>query len=271
MEVVKFFESVSFYRFRAYTYPFQDNLDTNHPFIRDIDFNTIWNLYEFDRKLRLICMDAIERIEVSIRTQLIYHMSHMDGWQWHTNKNNFGNTKRWLYDLKKLNEQIGSSTEVFIKDHKKRYSLNSPIPSLKSFEAISFGLLSKFYNNLKPKFQKKISRKYSLPAVLLVNWLHGMAVIRNICAHHGRLYNRKLTTSYLFPRKKLDGFIKDPTKDYYRLFMSLSSLLFLLKNVDPHSTFLPDFNAALVRHNIEPNKLMHFPTNWNDEPLWKLK
>lgn len=81
----KILSNISYYRLRAYTYPFQDNINPDHPFKQEITFEEIIKLYEFDSKLRLIIFEATEYIEVALRTQIVYQMSIKNGSHWHTN------------------------------------------------------------------------------------------------------------------------------------------------------------------------------------------
>lgn len=73
-----YLSNISYYRLRAYTYPFQDNNDPNHPFTVPVTIEEIIQLYVFDRKLRLLILDALEKIEIALRTQIIYQwaMNH---------------------------------------------------------------------------------------------------------------------------------------------------------------------------------------------------
>jgi abortive infection bacteriophage resistance protein len=66
-----YLSNISYYRLRAYTYPFQDNKDSNHPFIRPVSFEEIIELYVFDRRLRILLFNAIEKIEIALRTKII--------------------------------------------------------------------------------------------------------------------------------------------------------------------------------------------------------
>lgn len=70
-----YLSNISYYRLRAYTYPFQDNSKDSQPFNIDVSFEQIIDLYVFDRKLRLLIFDAIEKIEIALRTQIIYHFA----------------------------------------------------------------------------------------------------------------------------------------------------------------------------------------------------
>ncbi len=79
---VRHLSDISFYRFRAYTYSFQNNNLPSQPFARNITFEQILRNYVFDRELRLLVFDAIERIEVALRTQIIYQYSMTYGSHW---------------------------------------------------------------------------------------------------------------------------------------------------------------------------------------------
>ena len=74
-----YFQRISYYRISAYALPFQQVKDQ---FNAGTSFNDVLNLYRFDRELRLLVMDAIERIEVGIRTQIIYILAHKYGSHW---------------------------------------------------------------------------------------------------------------------------------------------------------------------------------------------
>ena len=60
----QYLQKISYYRFRAYTYPFQDNNQPNQPFITPITFEQLVALYQFDSQLRTLMFDALEKIEI---------------------------------------------------------------------------------------------------------------------------------------------------------------------------------------------------------------
>ena len=78
-----YLSNISYYRLRAYTYPFQNNENPEHPFSQKINFEDIISLYVFDRRLRLLVFNAIEKIEIALRTQIIYNYSLEYGVFWH--------------------------------------------------------------------------------------------------------------------------------------------------------------------------------------------
>jgi abortive infection bacteriophage resistance protein len=69
---------INYYRLEAYWLPYEVSRAT-HQFADNTDLNTILSHYLFDREFRLLLLDAIERIEVSFRTQWAYHISHSYG------------------------------------------------------------------------------------------------------------------------------------------------------------------------------------------------
>ena len=76
--------NISYYRLSAYMYPYKQIGDGKFldSFIPGTTWDMIYNLYVFDRKLRLLVFDAIERLEVAIRTQIIHKLSHKYGSHW---------------------------------------------------------------------------------------------------------------------------------------------------------------------------------------------
>lgn len=72
---LQWLQRVSYYRLSAYFLPFKDSEN----FRPGTEFNDIAGLYIFDRKLRLLMLDAIERIEVALRTSVTYEIGHAYG------------------------------------------------------------------------------------------------------------------------------------------------------------------------------------------------
>jgi abortive infection bacteriophage resistance protein len=115
-----FLLNVGYYRLAGYWWPMQSD-KVNHTFKPNSRFEDVIALYNFDRELRLLVFDVIERIEVGLRTKLIYHLSHeFDPW-WFQDPNLFVNIPELIRTLNSIVESIERSKDVFIQDHKKRY------------------------------------------------------------------------------------------------------------------------------------------------------
>lgn len=262
---------ISFYRLRAYTHSFQDNNDINHPFIDGTTFDDVLNLYIFDRELRLLLMDAIERVEIGIRTQIIYHFSITYGSQWYEDVGMFHNSEIFSKDFVRLEEEVNRSSEIFIKHYKRTYNDPEMPPAWMAMEVTSFGLLSKFYDNLKNCDEKKaVARHFGLghPKVL-ISWLHTISLIRNIVAHHGRLWNRTIRKTPRILRKPPNTWLVNThAVQPNKLYLSLSCIQYLLKTVNPTPSFSQRLQDLLDAYPIANTQDMGFPVNWKDEPLW---
>ncbi len=132
-------ENLSYYRLSGYWYPMLTEPKTDHIFKAGASFNNGFKLYCFDRELRKFVMGEIEKIEVAIRAQMIYVMSHAHGAFWLNNASLFQNGHQALLD--KLNDEFAQSKEEFIKQFKLNYSDNLP-PCWMMLEIIPFGSLS---------------------------------------------------------------------------------------------------------------------------------
>lgn len=150
-----YLSNISYYRLRAYTYPFQDNLKINQPFNVDVSFEQIIDLYVFDRKLRFLIFDAIEKIEIALRTQIIYNFSLSYGSHWHLKPELYRDQTRFTTHLESLRKEIGRSNETFIEHYKNKYTNPTEPPCWMSLEVSSMGLLSKIFQNLKKGSEKK--------------------------------------------------------------------------------------------------------------------
>jgi len=141
--------NISYYRLRAYTYPFQDNTDPNHPFIDEVTFEEIIELYKFDHKLRLLLFDAFEKIEIAFRTQIIYQWAIAHGSHWQIDPALYRSSVTFAQQISSLQGEINRSNETFIKHYTSKYSNPPEPPSWMSLEVSSMGLLSQMFLNLK--------------------------------------------------------------------------------------------------------------------------
>ncbi|MGB0879780.1 MAG: Abi family protein [Polaribacter sp.] len=266
-----FLENISYYRLRAYTYPFQDNKNPNHPFIKKISFEEIIDLYNFDSKLRTLVFDALEKIEIAFRTQIIYRWSMENGSHWYTNPSLFRNSVYFAKTISSLEKEIKRSHETFIKHYKQKYSDPELPPSWMSLEVSSLGLLSKLFANLKRNEQKKeITHHFGLYKVeLLENWMRSFCDIRNICAHHSRLWNRRFSTHIDLPKKTKNNFISNKNVYTNKLYPTLCAMQYILEIINPKNGFKSKLLNLISSCPLKQEKEMGFPKNWIQEKIWK--
>jgi abortive infection bacteriophage resistance protein len=272
MDIAKLYlANVSYYRLAGYWWPMQAD-KTNHTFKPDSTFDDVISLYNFDSELRILLFDVIEKIEISLRTKLIYHLSHeFDAW-WFQNTTIFQNTTALIQTLASMQEEVERSKDIFIKEHYKKYKddLRFP-PAWKTLELTSFGSLSKLYGNLKNTVKSKEIIAQELGAVnhtYLPSWLQSIAQIRNYCAHHSRLWNKNLPGTPKILSKPPFKWVKNVPTDTQKIYLHLCIMRYLLNIIKPENTFAIQLKALIKRYpSVDPNALGLKP-NWDTELLW---
>ncbi|QZT36565.1 Abi family protein [Halosquirtibacter xylanolyticus] len=263
--------NISYYRLRAYTYPFQDNENVNHPFKEHISFEEILQLYYFDAKLRRLVFEALENIEVALRTQIIYHMSLAYGSHWMTEEDQFINSRFYNSNLISIKEELNRSKETFINHYKQKYNEPQLPPSWMSLEVVSMGLLSQVFSNIKP-FQPKrdIQTHFGHKRdSIFKSWIHSFVGLRNICAHHGRLWNRRFTIRPTLPTNSIFHFLDNSEITNNKLYAMLSCLNYTLRCIQPDSDWLTRIKTHLVSCPLANLHHMGFPDSWESERLWE--
>ena len=276
-----FLENISYYRLKGYWWDAQNDFG-NHTFYANTYFEDIIDRYNFDRHLRLILFDAIERIEISLRTKMIYHLSMTYGGLWYLDGNLFETTplpsdpnitihQNTIFELKK---ECNRSQEIFIKDHRYRYS-NQDADAWKILEVASMGTLSKLYKNLKHQLPEKSAIAKEMGLNLhneLSSWLEAITYIRNIIAHHSRLWSRNMVKR---PAENLNNpigqWFTNPLTQVQtkKPFLIISCMVYLCNEITPgHQIKTKILDLFNNNPNIPIYKL-GFLNNWKNEALWK--
>ncbi|SDR87330.1 Abi family protein [Pseudomonas trivialis] len=110
-----FLQSVSYFRLSPYMRPFQIADDRDHRFRDDSQFNQLTRLYDFDRRLRLLTLDAIERVEVASRSVISNHMGPTHGSHWYINPQMFHHT----FDHQRLLTTLSLKQSTALRDYQK--------------------------------------------------------------------------------------------------------------------------------------------------------
>lgn len=249
--------NINYYRFTAYLLSYKNNDNT---YIEGITFENIYSLYNFDRELRALLIDILSSIEISFRTYISYTLAikhdplgYMDG-------NNFINKEyhnSFLLNLEK--EKIGNSNKLFIKHHNEKY--NGKLPIWVATEIMSFGMLSKLYSNMIPEDTTYIKNNFcDVNPKLVGPWLQSLTIIRNQCAHYGRIYNT------VFPVIKIK---KQDKKEYKinnkRIFAYILAMNHLLVNRKMWNDFFIKLQGLINKYDdIVDLNLIGFPDNWSE-------
>lgn len=254
----KILQRINYYRLTAYGLTLKNPLNKDQ-YLDGSSFDNLYSLYEFDRKLRLLLMGVLETIEIAFRTHISYEIAHKFGPLGYKDKGNFLNEKFHQDSLDELDTFIKKSRkgELFIEHHYKKYDGNLPI--WVAMEITSFGYISKFYRNLNEDVKKRIAKiYYNVPYPYLESWLQTLSNVRNVCAHYGRLYNKKLTFK---PRLFREEFKElDNRFTYAAIYITQR----LLTKTDGNR-FITDLDALISEYeeNIDFSHI-GFPANWKD-------
>ena len=273
----KYLAHISYYRLGEYWYVMQADKE-KHLFKPNSIFEDVVKLYNFDAELRLLLFEVIEKIEISVRTKLIYHVSHEINPWWFQNMELFTDSRALVKTLANLEDEISRSKDPTIKNHLKKHKDDKRFPpAWKSLEQTSFGALSKLYGNLKHTVKAKDTIAEELGAVnhtYLPSWLQSIAQIRNYCAHHSRLWNRNLPGTVKLLSNPPHPWIKEKINvpkqhEFQKLYVHMTLMKYMLNIIQPDNDFKNKLNDLFEKYdNVDPDALGMKP-DWQHEPVWK--
>lgn len=263
-------KNISYFRLAGFWWEYQIN-KVDHKFAEGVTIELIFELCKFDRDLRIILFDALERIEVAIRSKMVYYLSMEAGLWWFENPNIFYSRDYFEETLKDIDRDLERSKEAFLQAHYDKYGTEQRPPAYKTMEVVSFGCLSKIYSNLdnSVKAKERIAIELNLPKDnYLKSWLMAFNTVRNIVAHHSRIWNRNIDLPPKSLHKTPHPFINIPN-NVFSIYHTMSCMIFVLNKIDPTHDVKDKIKLLLSscpKINITE---MGFPENWKEQPLWK--
>lgn len=268
---IHFLQHISYYRLRAYWLPWEVQANAGDHAIRPgVSFDTIIDLYNFDRKLRLLVMDAIERIEVSLRTRWAYVLANAYGAHAFEDAGLFRDAAQHSKNVDLLQQELKRSHETFVQHYQNTYTDPKLPPIWVVCEVLTYGQLSKWFGNLRHgKDRVAIAEPYQLDEQILASANHHLAYVRNVCAHHSRLWNREMTIGMKLPKRPhvLAGSLNPQSPK--RLYNTLVLLAYLMGQISPGSDWRKHLATLIQEHPDVPLKSMGFPPDWRERSIWK--
>lgn len=287
---LKILRKISYYRLSGYWYPFRKTNPVGMPgrqneFVANASMDLIEQLYEFDRELRLLVLDAVERIEVILRSDVAHYLgkrnvyahdcsSELDGSFVTGVDKRTGNTyyNDWQ---EKLQKAVSRASEDFVDHHNIKYGGKMPI--WVTTELWDFGQLSKFYQGMRYKDKANIAKKYcsSLDGQTMASWLRTISLVRNASAHHSRLWNRNITAIPSITSSLPINFLSHIANDDHakrRVYGSLCILQLFFRWISPNDNWhekLIFLCEKFPQHELVTLKDAGFPQDWKDKHLWK--
>ena len=269
----KYLSTIGYYRLSAYwlvyEIPSENAGERSHQFKPNTTFQDVLDLYLFDRKLRLLVLDVLERFEVALRTcfanrlALATNDSHA-----FMNPALFSNNRTFENGLDYLKNEIGRSHEVFVRHYRDKYD-EPPLPPIWAVvEVMTLGSLSRWYGNTKDNaIKKQIAKTFGIPNMdIFGRLLKALTSVRNDCAHHSRLWNRKYTLAPPMIKKIKTQYNEDHPR---RLHNFLVILGHMLSHINPTSSWKKRVVELIQTRPDWQVQAMGFSDDWQGQLPWK--
>lgn len=269
-------ETVSYFRLSGYSHPFRKRGPADSKLLLDefkpgTTFDEVWARYAFDRHFRLLVMDAIERIEVALRSHLAtLHAQRHGLFSYAIDKASLPSLtwQEWTNFLGKIRMEQDRSKEAFVKHFKSKYGDAEPVlPIWTAAEVWSFGTLMTFHRGCHQDIRREVAMRFGVHETVFASWLLTLNTVRNICAHHGRLWNREIGTKPKIPDKIPEW--HDPVEvSGDRMFAVLTICKWSLDRIAPQSRWDDRLRALLAASPDIPLVSMGFPEGWEASVIW---
>jgi Abortive infection bacteriophage resistance protein len=278
----RFLKECQYYRITAYRYPFVTSDDKDR-FRDGVDFQDVWDLYIFDRRLRFLVIDAIERIEVALRSRWAHVLSNKYGILAYQDNTVFDSQMIRKTLSKVILESIQHSDQPCITHYRNN---EQKIPIWGLCEVLTYGELLSMFNSIKPrKIKNEILEDFELDEKVAASFLNALRIVRNICAHHGRLWNKRLFSNFTCPTRpeplyssmNYPGIKEDDSDDIKKekldkqksIYNILVMLVYFVEKIAPQSRWknrLVDLISSDYACSFLPE--MGFPSDWKNRPIW---
>lgn len=282
-------KNIGYYRLSGYWYPLRESSVVEGSSERVVGdnfrpgstFTQVIDIYTYDKHLRLLMLDILERIEIALRTDVTLQMGQYSPWAYREADKldqNFVNEidpkfkeSSFSFLVKRFDRMTEKSSSAFVTHFREKYS--DPLPIWAAVELWDFGMLSVFFSGMKYRDKRAIASRYNIPPEILPSWIRALADVRNICAHHGRLWNRTLTSQ---PKASKIG-IDDLThlQDGFaleKIYSVIAITKYMQSILNPTSTWADSIVSLNESFPEAPGimfKQMGYPDDWKTLNLWK--
>ena len=254
LKALEILKCKNYYRISAYFL----TLMKDGKFYDGVTFDNVYELYNFDVDLRSFILSYTAIIETYFKAIIAYSHSQSYSPLGYLDYNNFDNNHFFDEFIESVERDISRSDDAFVAHHKTHK--NNTYPFWVITETLTFGDLSKLYKNLKADDRQQISKStVNVGRVYLENWLQAVSVARNIAAHNGRFYNRKMKSVKI----KLPNGLKDKVEND-SVFAYIFAMKKLLYNEKEKQKFIFELENLFKKHNFVDSKYLGFPKDWTN-------
>ena len=267
---LQIFENISYNRFKSYLVSFMEDRSANI-YRPGATLEDVYALYGFDRRFRELIFHELEKVEVSIRARFGYASADADAGYWYTNPSYFIDEFEHKALMKRISSEVHRSDNDSIIRFYEKYSNDLP-PCWLTLEATSMGTLSSIYDLMKPgEMKSSISEYYGVSATVFESWIRHLVYIRNTCAHHSRLWNKRLSVQAIVPEKPSRRFPPQNPDAGSHIYLTLCIIKYLQDKVKPANTFAARLRSLLGSFRVVDVSQMGFPADWAFDPFWAVR
>ena len=268
-KAIQYLDNIGYYRLSAYMYPLLKMPKTAHLYKEGSSFKKVMMLYRFDKKLRLLMFNEIEKIEIAIRRAVMQITADMTGNPfWLTDSSYFLDSSRFNETMRAISKEYSKSKEEFILHFKRTYSEPYP-PSWILGELLTIGNVNAIYRNIKQnRIRKRIAKRFGLPINVFESWLSVITLARNACCHHARVWNK---VNKIIPndmRGMTRPWITIPA-DKRRIYYNMCIIKYFLDIISPNNDMLDKMHNLFSKFPEIDLAALGFPVGWENEPLWQ--
>lgn len=269
-KVENYLLNIGYHRLSAYIYPFYKIPKSDLALKDGTTFEQVLTLYRFDKKLRILLFNEIEKIEVAIRSVLAnIGCQELNDKHWITKPEYFANADKFNKTLAIIEKELLSSKEDYIENFKHNYIETYP-PAWMITEVLSFGNLNYIYSNISGnQLMKHIAGYFGLKPQVFTSWLTVLANLRNMCCHHARVWNRDFVLNPAEPKKQKTAWIDTTNVDKKRIYYRLCMIRYFLCSISPNNNFNEELSTLLAEFPSVDIAAMGFNQDWKNEELWK--
>lgn len=278
--LVERLQAVNYYRLSGYLYPFRK---PDNRFAEGTTLDIVWRHYTFDRRLRLLLIDAIERIEVAVRTRLVYQLAHYQLEQEPELKGAFcylssryfpgfsSNAEYLKWRTGLAVETQRAKSEGFVQHFKEKYGdHHDDLPIWEVCELMTFGAMFTMAKAVMPEVRESVAAEFGFPSEHFLSWLQALMILRNACAHHSRVWNRESGKPMMPHKNKFPLWRAEPRISNARTGFMLTICYHWLGKISTSSRWRERVISLFDEFPDVPLEPMGLPENWRNHPLWKL-
>lgn len=269
-EATAILDRTGYFRLADYWRPMEVNRES-HTFKPNTRFTDIVTTYRFDTELKQLIFNAILQIEITTRSKMIRYFSANHDPFWFADETLSEDADCFQSNIAHVRREIKRSQEDFITEHFAKYDTPEFPPAWKTLEVLTLGTVSKLYTNFSDHTAKdQMAKDFGLPQHLILgSWLASITVLRNKCAHHARVWNRRFPVMPELPRKTTMPWITNRNIHSFKLYPHLCYIAYWLNAINPANTFIKDIKELLAKYPVVDPAAMGCPRGWQNEPLWQ--